>query len=310
MERHAKFILVAGFILISVLSLVLFKLWVTPSENSADSQLYRILFRGSVSGLAVGSEVRYLGVAVGRVSDITINQQQAGHVNVAFNSEQTLPTSQLLAQLEPKGITGLSVIELRLKSEADSGLNNGFNSGQGIIPGYPSLLSQLSSSAGNVGNNANQLLNSINQIFQPDNIQHLNNSLQQLDLASANLAHASENMAELVNNLNSNSQQLHNTLTSYHQAGKQLDQQLLPSLHATAEQLQAAASSASSLLSDKHDDINRLFNQQIPSIVGISDQLSLSLQRINELASGLSNQPQQLLYGKPLPQLEIDRESE
>ena len=306
MERHAKFILVAGFILISVLSLVIFKLWIAPSDNGADSQLYRILFRGSVSGLAVGSEVRYLGVAVGRVNDITINQQQAGHVDVAFNSEQTLPTPQLLAQLEPKGITGLSVIELRLKNEADPG----FNSGQGIIPGYPSLFSQLGSSAGNVGNNANQLLNSINQIFQPDNIQHLNNSLQQLDLASANLAHASENMAELVNNLNSNSQQLHNTLTSYHQAGKQLDQQLLPSLRVTAEQLQAAAGSARSLLSGKQDDINRLFNQQIPSIVGISDQLSMSLQRINELASGLSNQPQQLIYGKPLPQLEIDRESE
>ncbi|MCR8921301.1 MlaD family protein [Dasania sp. GY-MA-18] len=295
MERHAKFILVGGFILLSLAGLTLFKLWISPADKNDKLAVYHIVFRGSVSGLSVGSEVRYLGVAIGRVNSIAINKQQLGHVDVSFNSEQQLPHRQLLAQLEPKGITGLAVVELRLKTTTDASFANIGDS----IPGYPSLFTQLGNSASATGNNAKELLSNINQLFKPDNIAHLSNSIQQLDLATANLAYASKDMAELLGNLNNNSRQLQKTLSSYQQVGAKLDQALLPSL-------QAATDSAQHILGNSEANINRLFEQQIPKLVGISDQLSFSLQRINELASGLSNQPQQLIYGKSLPQLEVD----
>ena len=112
MERHAKYIVVAVFIVLSLMGLLLFNAWISSPIHSAQASTHHILFNGAVSGLSEGSDVRYLGVSIGKVTDITISQQHTGHVEVSFYSEQTLPTKYVTAQLEPQGITGLSVIEL------------------------------------------------------------------------------------------------------------------------------------------------------------------------------------------------------
>ena len=93
MERRAKVITVAIFVLLSILALWFFTRWISDDEVTA--KRYQILFRGSVSGLSVGSEVRYLGVPIGQVVEIQAHRQRPGFVQVVITSN-TLPSGQQL----------------------------------------------------------------------------------------------------------------------------------------------------------------------------------------------------------------------
>jgi phospholipid/cholesterol/gamma-HCH transport system substrate-binding protein len=87
----------------------------TPTAiERRDYVRYEIYFDGSVSGLAEGGPVRYLGVDVGRVVRIRIDGRAANRVQVVADIESTTPVSdRTLAQLSLQGITGLLYIDLQ-----------------------------------------------------------------------------------------------------------------------------------------------------------------------------------------------------
>ena len=67
MERDAKYAAVAVFALLAIASAFAFVWWYSGRGDHRVYERYEIYFNGSVSGLAQGSPVRYLGVDVGRV---------------------------------------------------------------------------------------------------------------------------------------------------------------------------------------------------------------------------------------------------
>jgi phospholipid/cholesterol/gamma-HCH transport system substrate-binding protein len=302
MERQARYIVVALFLLISVGGFALFRNWVAVPEADEQTTELSVLFRGSVSGLSVGSGVRYLGVPVGRVSAIHLSQSHPGHVEVAFSTQETLPKTQMVALLESQGITGLSIIEL----ESMSAAHPGFETGPGFIPGYPSLLTELSSSATGIADSAEQALLKLNRLMSNQNIVSLTDTIEQVNLLTNNLAQTSQNLGELVGSINRVSAELEATLPAYRAVGVKLDQELLPAVLQTATELQAATASVGAILKDNESEIAQLFEHDIPTLVGMTDELALTLRSVSELVSGLKNEPSQLIYGARVPELEID----
>ena len=161
MERRAQFLLVAVFLLLSVGSVVLFMRWISPAEGDAFEQRL-VQFDGSVSGLSVGGEVRYLGVPVGRVLDIGLNPQRTGRVDVQIGLDQPLPDSaDLVALLEPQGITGLAVIGLSDRDTTSAPVDVA----PGVIPGQPSVFSAVSASAQQLAKQAEIALTRFNALL-------------------------------------------------------------------------------------------------------------------------------------------------
>ena len=304
MERHARFIVVVGFVLLSVLGLVAFNSWIAAPASEAGATDLRILFRGPVSGLSVGSEVRYLGVPVGRVSDIGISHTHTGHVEVDFATQETLPEEQLVALLEPQGITGLSIIELSTRSPAYPG----FDASPGFIPGYPSLLTQLSSSATAITSSAGEALAKLNQLMSAQNIDNLSQTFEQMNRLASNLALASEGMDRLIHNINKVSLELESTLPGYRAVGIQLEKELVPAMLQTTAELRTATASVGAILADNEREIAQLFEHDIPTLVGMTDELAVTLRSVSELVSGLDNEPTRLIYGERVPELVIDLE--
>ena len=177
MERNARLILVATFIVITLLGLVFFYQWIQGPDPDKLGTDIAIQFDGSVSGLSIGSDVRYLGVSVGRVSGIALSRDYPGRVDVVFGSKESLPApGEMVALLEAQGITGLSIIELRARSEEVPG----FDVPEGVIPGYPSLFSQLAGSAGRITNSVEATLGRINNLLDEETATDLNVTIQQL----------------------------------------------------------------------------------------------------------------------------------
>ena len=68
MEREANYVAVGAFVLLIVVMGALFVFWYSDAREQRVFNKYEVYFDGSVSGLAVGGQVRYLGVDVGRVA--------------------------------------------------------------------------------------------------------------------------------------------------------------------------------------------------------------------------------------------------
>jgi phospholipid/cholesterol/gamma-HCH transport system substrate-binding protein len=120
MERDAKYAAVAVFAMLAIAAAVAFVWWYSDRGERRDFVRYEIYFDGSVSGLARGSPVRYLGVDVGRVRGLAIARDNPSRVRVTAEIDSEAPISGATrARLGLLGLTGLLFIDLQQDPAAD-----------------------------------------------------------------------------------------------------------------------------------------------------------------------------------------------
>ena len=108
MEREANYTAVGAFVLLVIGMAVAFVYWYSDGRNARSYERYEIYFEGSVSGLNVGSAVRYLGVDIGRVIALNIDRRSAARVQVIVGIDSAAPISdKTVAELSLLGVTGL-----------------------------------------------------------------------------------------------------------------------------------------------------------------------------------------------------------
>jgi phospholipid/cholesterol/gamma-HCH transport system substrate-binding protein len=113
-ERDAKYAAVAIFALLAIASAFAFVWWYSGKGDRRVHERYEIYFNGSVSGLAEGSPVRYLGVDVGRVENLSVDRANPGRVKILVEVDDTTPVSGATrARLGLLGLTGLLFIDLQ-----------------------------------------------------------------------------------------------------------------------------------------------------------------------------------------------------
>jgi phospholipid/cholesterol/gamma-HCH transport system substrate-binding protein len=128
-------------IFVSLCSVILVGLLVVLSGLRHEETVpYVIEFNENVSGLFPGSDVRYRGVPVGRVTNITVAPNNLVRARVEIRPSIVRLRQGTIAQLNPAGITGQLYVNL------DGGNSEGEVLAAGtIIPSTASLISNLSS---------------------------------------------------------------------------------------------------------------------------------------------------------------------
>jgi phospholipid/cholesterol/gamma-HCH transport system substrate-binding protein len=301
MERRAQFVLVAVFLLLSIAGVVGFLRWITPPEG--DSVEHRLVqFDSSVSGLSVGSVVRYFGVPVGRVLDIELNRERAGRVDVQIGLDEPLPASdQLLALLEPQGITGLSLVELRDRSP----ISIATEVEPGVIPGQASIISKISNSAAQITEQAELALTRLNALLNEENVANFEDTVRQLRDLTGNLSQASGGTTALMASLTRVSEQLEATLPAYSSLALRLESELVPTMVDAGQSMQNTSDVLAASLDENREEIRQLLEQDLPSLIRLSDEFAHTLREISRLAKNVNNQPGALLYGAPVPEADI-----
>ena len=82
MERDARYAAVAIFALLAIAAAFAFVWWYSGQGDRRSYESYEIYFDGTVSGLAQGSPVRYLGVDIGRVRSLAVSRSDPGRVKI------------------------------------------------------------------------------------------------------------------------------------------------------------------------------------------------------------------------------------
>ncbi len=112
METDKRYFVEGLFIIGFAIAAALFAVWL-GNPGQRDDVLYRIRFPESVSGLAGGDPVKYLGVDAGTVKSIINDPDDPRLVQVDVRLRKDTPVkTDTRASLAIKGITGVVYVEL------------------------------------------------------------------------------------------------------------------------------------------------------------------------------------------------------
>ena len=170
MDSKVNYAIVGFFMIILSITLVVSILWLSIGAEKKDYQTYQVYIQESVSGLNRKAVVKYRGLEVGYVRDITLVIDRPNEVRVLLDVEQNVPIKQdTLVVLSIQGLTGLAHIELTGGSHDAPLLVRKNGQKYPELKTKPSLLLRLDTATSallknlnNVSGTANNFLNNLN----------------------------------------------------------------------------------------------------------------------------------------------------
>lgn len=194
--RLGLFLVISGSVLIAILIIV------TGTKLFEKRDSYVIRYRDvSVSGLEVGTQVKYHGVRVGRVSEIFIDKEQIETIVVMLDLKGGTPIkTDVEAVISMLSLTGLRIIELTGGSSEASLLAPGSE-----IPIGESQLQSITGKAEAVSEKLEIVLSNLVRLTSGENqqrfLQLIDNTAAVLDDFHSMLADNRESIAKTIDNL-------------------------------------------------------------------------------------------------------------
>ena len=165
--KRAQKLRLGVFILASSLLLLLMIVYFAAQALFERKDHYYIAYRDiSVSGLEVGSPVKFLGINVGSIAEIGIAPDDVNTIIVKIALQEDTPVKvDAVADIVAMGITGLKTIEIRGGTQDADFLPPG-----GYIHPGTSLTEDITGKAEIIAFKAEQVLNNLQAFTEPDNM--------------------------------------------------------------------------------------------------------------------------------------------
>jgi len=130
-DDKVNYALVGIFVLGLGAALVVAVLWLAAGiDTQKKYEPYQSVIKESVAGLSIAAPVKYMGVDVGKVSEIAIDPQNSRQVRVKFLIERGTPIKQdTEAVMKSQGLTGIAYIELSGGSVGAPGVDQAWVAG-------------------------------------------------------------------------------------------------------------------------------------------------------------------------------------
>ncbi len=181
MEKEGYYIAVGAFVLLAVALLIVFIAIIGGREPETQMRRYEVRFTGSVAGLDVGGEVRYLGVKVGKVVAIRLVPDKPREVSVIIEVDDRVPIyGNTIAKLQLQGITGISYVELRKEGPGREPLPPPPTGQLPRIKGANSDLEQLARSLPELLDSADEVLDRVSDVLSDQNLARFSTLMREL----------------------------------------------------------------------------------------------------------------------------------
>jgi len=195
MEIRASYLLVGTVVLVLIAGLAAFSVWLVNADIDREVEPYRIAFAGSVTGLQEGSQVRYRGVPIGRVTDIRIDPERVEWVLVEIEIDRGTPIKQdTVASLEMQGITGIAYVQLRGGTQDSAVLEATGAERMPEIPSRRSTIERLFESTPELLGRSVALVDQATLLLSDQNLRALTKTLQNLETVTTSLARHAEDV--------------------------------------------------------------------------------------------------------------------
>jgi phospholipid/cholesterol/gamma-HCH transport system substrate-binding protein len=311
MEREANYLAVGTFILLILGMAIAFVLWYTDANDGRSYDVYEIQFAGSVSGLDRGSPVRYLGVDVGRVRRLSIDNENASRVNVIVEVDDTAPISSATrASLGLQGVTGLLYVNLREAPEVDKTQPMRQGKVYPLIESAASDFDTFLASLPELMSRANSLLERIGRVLSDENLVALSNTLTNLEKTSAGLPQTGENVARLVKQMESTVVEIRGAaegLRSITSTSQPEIANVLARMATTAQNLEQASARIDRFTAKSEVQLGNFTEQGLFELQRLMRETRSAAREFRDLSRSLKENPSQILYEPPVSGVEIEK---
>jgi len=303
MEREANYVAVGAFMLLVTVMAALFVYWYSDSREQHHYTRYEIYFDGSVTGLSEGGSVRYLGVEIGRVVRIRLDQRAADRVQVVVDIDSSTPISErTLAELSLQGVTGLLYIDLQQQHAGgteqrlmDPVASERYPVIRSIHSNFDVFLSSLPEVAGSLA----ELAARANRLLSDRNVAAFTHLTDSLERAGGTLPQAAQSAVALLADLRAATAESRAVIAQVHTAAGTAAPDLTASLarlREAADHLASSSTQLDGLISDNRAALSGFAQGGLGQIETLVHDSQAAAREFAQLARSLRENPSQLLY--------------
>jgi phospholipid/cholesterol/gamma-HCH transport system substrate-binding protein len=293
------------FVTLLFLIIILFVL-IVPKLREQGEMYYTNFTDTSVSGLYVGTAVKFQGVEIGKVSQISVNPADLNSILIQMKIKRGFPVKKDMgATLTYTGLTGQRFIQL----------SGGSIESENLAPGGEILaLTGLSEKAEDIVSNIDATLKSINTLLNPESQKRIRQFLENMEKSSdvlssvletrksnlenaiANIENASQDFGQVTNSLYS---VLQNLTTMSERVEKDTEETFANiSRRFSEEEMGQAIRNLEEFISTVTDSIQTLQNiiiQQQSELSQTFDDLRAVIENLDSLSRDLVEDPTLLI---------------
>lgn len=313
MENKSHAMAAGTFVLVLVALLAGLVLWLTRDQH--DYRMYELSTKDAISGLQEQATVRYKGVSVGKVTDITFDPAQPGNVliRIAVDSRAPVTTTGTYGMLGYQGVTGIAHIQLDDVSEPMVELPAG-DSGLPRLPMKSSPLSVLADQGMTILSKVDEATKRINQLLGEENQERFSTLLGNLSDAAGNVSEVTkamnttlrEQITPAVQEFPAMAKDARRAMQAMERAGNEAG-----SLAADVRKMTEAVQGPGGALEQVNQGTQslaraaeRFDRATLPGISQAASDVSSAARQLGSAVSEIGDNPQSLLYGiggKPGP---------
>ncbi len=298
MDAKVNYTIVGIFVIVLSIAFIYILFWLTSGESSKYYNTYLAYMKESVSGLSAQSPVKYNGVKVGFVADISLNPKDPTQVRLVLEIESDIPIrSDTTATLEVQGLTGIAYIGLSGGAPNAAILTVKPGQEYPVIQTRPSLLLRLDTALRNLTGNLDSITNGVKSILDQNNQENIKATLTNLKKFTTTLANNSSQIDATLKNLNQTIDNMKKASTKF--------PELIDTTEATMKTIRIAAKNVVGAVSQ----INVTLRKGRIAIENIADQITpqlyTTLGNISDLSlkfkgftAELKQNPSMLIRGK------------
>lgn len=282
METKVRYTIVGLFVVILGAAAIFSILWFIFRGQIAPYQTYAVNMQESVSCLGMDSPVKFNGVNVGYVSDISLDQKDPRVVHLLLKIEEGTPiTEATSAILTYEGLTGVCFVEMKTKIIGAPPLQKKPGQEYPVIPWSPSIAFQLDIALRELGDNIDKITDSVTELLSPQNQQSIQKSLANIAAFTDMLVAHKEEFGRIVQNSS--------------EASKRLP--------AVMQQTQTALKKFGSASGQADNAIENISQQTLPTAQDALTRLMEVLNNLQQITNQLQNNPSILVRGRQTPPL-------
>ncbi|MBZ7939091.1 MCE family protein [Campylobacter sp. W0014] len=292
MENRVNYFFVGIFIFGLFFASLAFILWLGGYSKKESFKYYEIYTQESVAGLGIKAPVRLLGVEVGSVEKISIEERDNLGVKILIKVKKNTPIKQdTYATLQLQGITGLKFIQLQGGSKESPELTSDHKNKPPIIQFKESFLATIDKQSEHIFSLVKTADDKTKELLSEKNLKNLELILNNLAQISS---HLNENSQKMSQNITNSSFKLGRMADNISLAAKNFNE-ILKSVKEGVIALNSFAKKADSKI-DSYDDLKQNIEQNL-------ELLNKVLLESDLLIKNLQRSPSDILFKQEKPQL-------
>lgn len=297
METRAHHVIIGLFTLLAGAGAVLFAIWISNANTSSDYRYYTVVFREAVTGLSRGSPVQYRGIAIGDITELSLDPEDPAQVLAGIRISGTAPvTRDTKARLTFTGITGNTVIEL-VPGDPSSPLLEGDGTQAARIPSTPSPISSLLANGEDLMTNINQLVTNARDMLSEENAERVASTLASIEEAAGSLSGQSDDVKALVNQLTTASEEASVLIANVNTLINEQGTRTLNNVEQTLASIASTSETLEKMLTDNSDAFASGM-QGLAQLEPAISELRGSLTALRSITRRMEDNPARFLLGR------------